>query len=144
MSRRRGLVSDCHRLYLAVPSHVRRRLNQAVFARIFAEDDEVTTGQLATPFGELLELEERTEAVEWGSEEQLKRHLRTGPVPRRSLGGVETTIARILDAHEKRAVLMDGPGRSENPGSFLKGQGSNVVLMAERGGFEPPTEVNPQ
>ncbi len=138
------LVADCHRLYQAAPPHIRRQLNQAVFERIFVEDGDVPTGQLASPFGELLELAERTDAKEWGSEEQLKRYLRTAPVERTSTRDVEAAIRRILAENEERAVLADDPGKSENPGPSLLGQGSNVALLAEGGGFEPPSEENPR
>lgn len=139
-----ALVADCHQLYLAAPPHIRRQLNQAVFERIFVEDGDVPTGQLASPFGELLELAERTEAKEWGSEEQLKRYLRTSPGERTSTTDVEAAIVRILAENEGRAVLVDGPGKNKNPGPSLLGQGSNVALLAEREGFEPSNEVNPR
>jgi hypothetical protein len=88
----------------------------------------VPTGQLASLFGELLELAERTEGKEWGSDEQLKRYLRTTPVEPMSTRDVEATIARILAENEERAVLVDGPGKNKNPGPSLLGQGSKVAL----------------
>ncbi len=135
-----ALVADCHQLYLSAPPHVRRQLNQAVFEQIFVEDGEVPTGKLASPFGELLALVEQTEPQEWGSEDQLKRYLRSAPMESTGIREIEDTIARILAENEERAVLMDSPGKSKNPGPTLLGQGSNVALMVERGGFEPPSD----
>ncbi len=136
-----ALVADCHQLYLSAPPHVRRQLNQAVFEQIFVEDGEVPTGKLASPFGELLTLVEQTEPQEWGSEDQLKRYLRSAPMESAGIREIEDTIARILTENEKGAVLMDSPGQSENPGPSLLGQGSNVALMAEGVGFEPTVRL---
>ena len=123
-----ALVADCHRLYVAAPPHIRRQLNQAVFERIFVEDEEIQGARLITPFGELLELAEQADAreEEWGSERQLRRYLRTSPLPHRQQDEVEEAIARILGENERTLAAMN------------RDQGSNVLFLAEGEGFEPP------
>ena len=73
------------------------------------------TGDLASPFGELMELAEQAEPQEWGSEEQLKRYLRTGPVGTRARSAMEARIRRILRG---RKPPERGPGTSKTPASF--------------------------
>ena len=121
-------MADCHRLYVAAPPHIRRQLNQAVFERIFVEDEEIQGARLITPFGELLELAEQADAreEEWGSERQLRRYLRTSPLPHRQQDEVEEAIARILGENERTLAAMN------------RDQGSNVLFLAEGEGFEPP------
>lgn len=134
-----ALLADCHALYLASAPHIRRQLNQAVFTRIYVEQDDVPTGQLRSPFGELLELAERSEArpEPWGSAEQLQRYLRTSETERRTRAEIDETIARILAGDNEKAARAGGQDDSSNAGRLTVGQGSNVELLAEGEGFEP-------
>jgi site-specific DNA recombinase len=139
-----ALVADCHQLYTSAPPHIRRQLNQAVFEQILVEDDEVPTGRLREPFGQLLELADRAEPrEEWGSEEQLKRYLRTGPAPKRNRATVEAQIRRILGENAAWDAQVGVPGERRNPDSPIVSRGSNVVFMAEGVGFEPTIRRTP-
>ena len=150
------LVANCHELYLSAPNHVKRQLNQAVFERIIVEDDGVPTARLTPAFGELLTLVEKTTSEARGREGQ---HLfRSQPEPETKDWGpalylrtdgrsgwdtrdIRQNIARVLAEREVQ-VLAAGAQR-KNPKVALRPQGSNVLLMAERGGFEPPRRENP-
>jgi hypothetical protein len=131
-----ALVADCHQLYLDAPPHIRRQLNQAVFERIFVEDGDVPTGQLASPFGELLELAERTEDKERGSEEQLKRYLRTAPAQRTS-----TTESRQPSPESwprtKKGPFWSTAPKEQEPWPPIAGPGFERWLLAAGPRFEP-------
>ena len=148
------LVSDCHRLYEQAPHHVKRQLNQAVFERIFVEDEGVPTASLTPAFGELLTLVELTTTdadgrvkepgqptLEGDGEEGSTRYLR----PRQGAGwdtrAIDRAIAKVL-AEREPSALAPGAER-KNPKVALRPQGSNVLLMAEREGFEPSKRENP-
>ena len=141
-----GLLGDANRLYQLAPHHIRRQLNQAVFERILVDSDSMPYGRLAAPFGQLLELAERTETrnvEEQVAEERLQRYLRTGPPRRRSRKAMEAAVARILGDGEGGAITTNSSENDENPDRSAIGQGSNVVLMAEREGFEPSKRGTP-
>lgn len=49
-----ALGQDCRRTYLAASPNVRRRMNQAFYERLYINDDETVTSELAEPFAILL------------------------------------------------------------------------------------------
>ena len=143
------LVANCHELYLSAPNHVKRQLNQAVFERIIVEDDGVPTARLTPAFGELLTLVDKTtteargrdgenlfgsrpepDVQEWGP----ALYLRTAPASGWNERDIQRAISRVLAERENQPVA--GIER-KNPKVATRPQGSNVLLMAERKGFEP-------
>ena len=55
---------------------------------------------------------------------------------RRQIGGAAKPV--------RTASRTERPGRRANPDPGSQGKGSYIEQMAERGGFEPPNEVNPR
>ncbi len=107
------LLQDAHTLYVQADDEIRRRLNQAVFTRIFINRDEVTGHELDEPFGDLLTMQtiyrsgkagerlERTreKAIDtWG-----KHHPGTSP-------GTKKGAARMGDAFCGRLIQLNENG----------------------------------
>ena len=99
---------------------------------------EVNSGQLASPFGELLELTEQAEIRDKSNEtgERPGHYLRAtnGSRQNESFGAV---IDEILKQREEEEAALTGSGNGMNPDQIFSGQGSNVALLAEGVGFEP-------
>lgn len=48
------LLENCYEAYLRAPDDIRRRFNQALFEKVFIEEDGEPRGELAEPFGVIL------------------------------------------------------------------------------------------
>jgi site-specific DNA recombinase len=105
-----GLLEHCDRLYVGADDKVRRDFNQAFFEALYINDNGVARAEFRPPFAQLKD---------------------------RSIGLEDDNG----DSHDDN----DGPGgkpsnlprTTRNPSSQGT-RGSNVTLLAERGGFEPP------
>ena len=138
-----GLVASCHAFYSKAPASIRRQLNQAVFVRILVEEDAIETAELREPFGDLLELARQAEFRGEDDERQplrghAGRYLRTGSAWQETsdIGEVIGNILRQRDEEEAQQ-------NEKNPAQPLVAQGSNVLLLAEREGFEPSRGIAP-
>ena len=137
LDRALGLVASCHAFYSDAPVSIRRQLNQAVFERILVEDDSIGTAELREPFGDLLELARQAEFRDEDDERQPLRG-RAGRYLRAGNGWQETNdmgevIGNILRQRDAEEDLQN----EKNPTRPSVAQGSNVLLLAEREGFEP-------
>lgn len=150
------LLADAHGHYLASEDLGRRDMNQAVFERVFLDDDDVVGGDLTEPFQRLL-----SESLPQDLETERKRHLnrlsRTsdhlyvpevresphrgqlapgGDLPPRSVRKAPTVqISRSAALERPRGRL---PWETKNPAPQVAQVSTETILVGAEG-IEPPT-----
>lgn len=105
-----NLTKSVQAAYLQADDVERRLLNQAFFERIEIDSEEITGHELAAPFAQL---------AAPGLAEALEGAAAAGSHPRGARG--------------------NGARKAKTPGPSSKVRGSDVTLLVEPGGFEPPT-----
>lgn len=123
------LLRDPHGMYMGASDKVRRRLNQAIFKRIYVFNEEITGHELQPALAELHAVQAGVAAVQRGEEpgkaamlarSVLKRHLPETELATRK-GGESLTLVEALTC------------------GFSLGQGFNTDHMVELRGIEPLT-----
>lgn len=146
LDRALAVLESCAEVYRRSASEGRRKLNQALFEKIFVVDDLVTGVDLAAPFHELtdhalterIEREETLELAELLADEveqTVTYERRKGSEP------VGETFVGTLSWHPKERPGGPLPVDRQNPAAYCRRRGSNKTLLAEGGGFEPPGPV---
>jgi site-specific DNA recombinase len=132
-----GLLEHCDRLYIGADEKTRQALNQAFFSELFMDKDGVKRAVLASPFAELTD---RTIGLEDGPGDDDDPDLDQGPteptdkVAKERLPRPSRVITRPRETVQARGQTRQNPAAS-------RPQGSNLLLMAERAGFEPATHL---
>ncbi len=136
-----GLLEHCDRLYIGGSEKDRRALNQAFFSELYMDKDGVKRAILSSPFAELTDrsigLAEDdgedggpdSETDELGDGEPAGATQKRPQRPREALGGA-------TGGRRNRGQTPTNPEAS-------RPRGSNVLLMAEREGFEPSMRLPP-
>jgi site-specific DNA recombinase len=109
-----NLTKSIQAAYLQADDVERRLLNQAFFARIEIDSEEVSGHELAAPFAQLA-----------------------------APGLVEALEGAVKAAPGAPSARGNGARKAKTPGPSSKVRGSDVTLMVEPGGIEPPTSCMP-
>ena len=120
------LAADVRELYAAAVDSARRELNDAMFLRLFLDEDGIHGADLRKPFGEIFDASE-THAVCEASPTAVLTNSAPG-------GGQSTTHARGAVTSLSHLVSA---WRGNNP------RVSTKRLMAEEGRFELPLQISP-
>ena len=138
-------LRDVTATYRDAGEKARRSLNQALFEKLFVTEEGIVGADLAQPYSQLLDPD--LSAL-------------VGEQERKSVGELlamdDDTDLRYDKPGETNEVADDAvtlhplerPGGvlavdKKNPDTYCRRRGSNVSLLAERGGFEPPVGLTP-
>lgn len=128
-----GLLEHCDRLYLGEGEPFKRGLNQAFYAAIHVGPEGVTRAILNPPFAQLIDL-----SIGFEDDED------EGPkAPQNAPTDQEGSKRRTPARRPRQAPRVAHNGWTmKNPATTKGSRGSNVVLMAEGRGFEPPIRLH--
>ncbi|MEZ5246683.1 MAG: recombinase family protein [Acidimicrobiales bacterium] len=143
LDRALALLASCAEVYRRSAPEGRRKLNQALFEKIFVVDDMVSAVDLAAPFHELTDSDL---AGRISREEDLDLDVlladEAEPTVRyeRQKGSVAAgdSVLATITWHPRERPDGALPVDSKNPAAYCRRRGSNKTLLAEGGGFEPP------
>ena len=133
-----GLLERCDRLYIGADDNSRRALNLAFFAGLHMDRDGVRRAVLNSPFAELTD--RSIGFADNGDDDRGPETGPEGPDPTPEAADEERsrrrrqTVSRLVSADPIKPSMTRNPEAS-------RPRGSNVVLMAERAGFEPATHL---
>ncbi len=134
-----GLLEHCDRLYIGADEKTRQALNQAFFSELYIDKDGVKRAVLASPFAELTD---RTIGLEDDPGDDDDPDL--GDDPEGPTGDPEVKERRPGSPRattRRRQAVQARAQERQNPAA-RRPQGSNVLLMAERAGFEPARHLS--
>jgi site-specific DNA recombinase len=120
-----GLLEHCERLYLGISDKDRRAFNQAFFDGLFIDRGGVKRAVLAAPFAQLHDI-----SIGFAEEDEDDDQDGPGAGPEGPGGPPRRGSAKVLAT----------TGSRQNPAPKEQGPGSNLVLLAEREGFEPSSD----
>jgi DNA invertase Pin-like site-specific DNA recombinase len=124
------LLDDMQSAYIAATDKQRRLFNQAIFKRIWIDNEDVSDSTLAEPFEELLD--DEVVGGEWGEPTKL-----AGIPPRVAVARDRESVSAELSLVGATAGRM-GPETARTPAEgFFRG-GSHVESMVRMRGLEPP------
>ena len=126
-----GLLQNCDRLYLGESEPFKRGLNQAFYEALHIGPEGVTRAVLNPPFAQLIDLtigfedehEDPNAPQDRPDSDQARRRQTPTTKPRQAPTG----------AHNGRT--------KKNPAATSGSRGSNVLILAEKEGFEPSRQV---
>ena len=140
-------ITNLHVTYRISDDEGRRKINQGFFEKLFIVEDGVSGSDLAAPYAQLLDadLEGRIRAEQQLSAEELFKTDDTTNVEYEAREETDNEVAaRLLsqiDWHPWERPHGPMPVDKKNPAAYERRRGSNLTLLAEGGGFEPPGPV---
>ena len=116
------LAADVRELYVAANDEARGALNDALFRRIYVDEDGVHGAELREPFAEIVDAGKVHEGiVELHAPQTDSAPDRGGPRTTRARGAVSTSLSHLVAVPRGKDLTV-----------------STKHLMADLGGFEPP------
>lgn len=129
--------------YLLGGNETRRSLNQALFDKLFIVDEGILGADLAAPFHQLLDKDLAARISEEQSDTGGLNSETSMPAVTYERMGVNDdecveALLSTIDWHSLERPDGALPVDRKNPSAYCRRRGSNLSLLAERGGFEPP------
>ena len=146
LDRALALLESCEEVYRRSAPEGRRKLNQALFEKIFVVDDMVAGADLAAPFHELTD-DDLAARIERDETRDLAELLAAPDEPsvtyerRKGSEAEGDTVIGTVSWHPRERPDGALPVDRRNPAVYCRRRGSNKSLLAEGGGFEPPGPV---
>ena len=128
-----GLLEHCDRLYIGETEPFRRALNQAFYSALHVGPEGVIRAPLNPPFAQLRNL---TIGFEDDEDE-------SSDAPQGSSDGDQFRRSQTTARRPRQAPRGAPRGRTKaNPATNKGPRGSNVLILAERAGFEPARHLS--
>ncbi len=123
------LLARLEELYAQASNETRRKLNQAIFKRLFVMNDEVVGDEMVAPLGELLAAQTGFEAAEVGLDREAVLHMAHAAIREH-----DPKIARAARNNQTSWQTVD-----DLLTAIDRGDGSSKPSTVPLEGFEPPT-----
>ncbi len=136
-------ITNLHVSYRIADDEGRRKLNQALFEKLFIVDDEIAGADLAEPYQQLLDndIEGRIRTEQQLPPQELFKTDSPETVSYERRAEIDTETVKDLlnqvDWHPYERPLGALPIDTTNPAAYYTRRGSNLTLLAEGVGFEP-------
>ena len=144
-----ALLNNIAMAYSLEADDGRRTFNQALFDKLFLVDEGIVGSDLAAPFHQLLDsnITERIESEQSGAGGFDQEQAMVAVDYERAAPTEDQDIASLLASinwHRSERPQGPLPVDRRNPSAYCRRRGSNLSLLAERGGFEPPGPAKAQ